>query len=217
MKTRSSSALRERRPGMKRSRTDGGLVCLVRIAFRTARESRQPTDSNRSVVRLCLRSASSQARSLSRPRQPRPKSRHFCRSSSGSRDVRTILDEGVIPQSQFLRGLFSPGSDRLREPNRDLRNRRPFLLLSAGVYGLAILDMHETVSVGGYEHDPLTRPFVKLTPPAYYAGGIALATGVNWMAAKMERSRRWRRIWWLPQACSMAGNLWGYTSTKARE
>jgi hypothetical protein len=135
----------------------------------------------------------------------------------GEPDVRTILDEGVIPQTQFLRGLLSPGSDRLREPNRDLRNRRPFLLLSAGVYGLAILDMHETVSVGGYEHDPLTRPFVKLTPPAYYAGGIALATGVNWMAAKMERSRRWRRIWWLPQACSMAGNLWGYTSTKARE
>ena len=135
----------------------------------------------------------------------------------GGPDIRTILDEGVIPQTQFLRGLLSPGPDRLREPNRDFRNRRPFLLLSAGVYGLAVLDMHETISVGGYEHDPLTRPFVKLKAPAYYAGGIALATGVNWMAAKMERSRRWRRIWWLPQACSMAGNLWGYTSTKARE
>ena len=135
----------------------------------------------------------------------------------GRPDMRTIIDERVSSQTQFLRGLLSPDSDRLRQPNGDFRNRRPFLMLSAGVYGLAMLDMHETVSVGGYEHDPLTRPFVKLTAPAYYAGGIALATGVNWMAAKMERSGRWRRIWWLPQACSMAANLWGYTSTKARE
>jgi hypothetical protein len=135
----------------------------------------------------------------------------------GRPDIRTILDERVIHQTQFLRDLSNTDSDRLREPNKQFRNRRPFFILSAGVYGLAMLDMHETVSVGGYEQDPLTRPFVKLPAPAYYAGGIALATGVNWMAAKMERSRRWRRIWWLPQACSMAGNLWGYTSTKARE
>jgi hypothetical protein len=141
----------------------------------------------------------------------------FASVELGRPDIGIILEQGLTPRTEFLRRVSSLDSDRRPEPGRGIRNRRPFLMLSAGVYGLALLDMRETVSVGGYEHDPLTRPFMKLPAPAYYAGGIALATGVNWMASKMEHSRRWRRIWWLPQACSIAGNLWGYATTKARE
>jgi hypothetical protein len=131
--------------------------------------------------------------------------------------IGTILEEGPTPQTQILTqgaSLFSRGP---REASRAIGNRGPFLVLSAGVYGFAMLDMHETVSVGGYEDNPLARPFVKLPRPAYYATGMALATSVNWMASKMKQSKRWRKIWWLPQACSIAANLWGYTSTRAQE
>jgi hypothetical protein len=114
-----------------------------------------------------------------------------------------------------------PGSDRFVERTRPPRNHvglAPFVLLSAGVYGLASLDMHETVATCAcHEHDPLAQPLTRLPTPAYYASGIGLATGLNWLAWKMEHSRRWHRVWWLPQVGAMAGNLWGYASTKTRE
>ena len=116
------------------------------------------------------------------------------------------------------RGLASGGFVGSRESFRNHLKLAPFGLLSMGVYGLASLDMHETVATCAcHEHDPLARPLTKLPTPAYYVSGVALATGVNWIAWKMAHSRRWHRIWWLPQVAAMAGNLWGYTSTKAQE
>jgi hypothetical protein len=106
------------------------------------------------------------------------------------------------------------------QPMPPLRAERArFILMSVAVYGLAFLDMHETASLKPdlIEHDPLARPFTKLPTPAYYACGAAMTTGVNWIAWKMQRSVRWRKIWWLPQTASASGNLWGYTSTRARE
>jgi hypothetical protein len=109
----------------------------------------------------------------------------------------------------------------LIEPRKPIIFRAPrvFILTSAAVYGAAVLDMHETISLrpNFVEHDPLARPFVRLPAPAYYAAGLALATGVNWLSRKMARSSRWHGAWWLPQMCEFGGNLWGYTSTKARE
>lgn len=99
------------------------------------------------------------------------------------------------------------------------RAPRVFILTSAAVYSAALLDMHETISLrpNFVEHDPLARPFVRLPAPAYYAAGLVLATGVNWLSWKMARSSRWHDVWWFPQMCAFGGNLWGYTSTKARE
>jgi hypothetical protein len=98
-------------------------------------------------------------------------------------------------------------------------NRKAFVAMSAAVYGFAFLDMHETMSLepGLIEHDPLARPFTKLPPPAYYVTGAALATGVNFIAWKLGRSRRWHKFWWIPQAASAYGNVYGYGTTKARE
>jgi hypothetical protein len=106
-----------------------------------------------------------------------------------------------------------------REPRKPLINARfsPYLILSAGVYSAAWLDMTETQSSmpNFTEADPLARPFLLLPKPLYYASGTMLGTAVNWLGWKMQRSERWHRIWWLPQAVSIAVNLsaYGYTRT----
>ena len=102
-----------------------------------------------------------------------------------------------------------------------------WLSLSAATYTAAALDMHATadaeewfkkhphVYLGPTETDPLARPFVRLPRPAYYACGFALATGVNWLGYRMSRSRRWRKVWWLPQSISIGANGWGYTTRRS--
>jgi hypothetical protein len=91
-----------------------------------------------------------------------------------------------------------------------------FVLLSASVYGAALADMHQTLEVRNsywwYETDPLARPFARLPGPAYYASGLAMATGVNWLSWKMAHSRRWRKLSPLPQLLSISGNLYGFHS-----
>lgn len=95
---------------------------------------------------------------------------------------------------------------------------KKFILLSAGVYTAAILDMHQTLAVRSspwwYETDPLAKPFVRLPAPAYYATGLALATGVNWLSWKMSRSRRWHKLAPIPQVLSITGNLYGYHTNR---
>lgn len=103
-------------------------------------------------------------------------------------------------------------------PIRD-RSPRKFALVATAVYSAAFLDMQESISLrpGFNEHDPIARPFTHLPAPGYYAAGAVLATGVNWVAWKMARSDRLHRLWWVPQLCSIAGNMSGYTYTKTHE
>jgi|HubBroStandDraft_6_1064221.scaffolds.fasta_scaffold118649_1 hypothetical protein len=98
-------------------------------------------------------------------------------------------------------------------------NRKKFIAMSLAVYGLAFLDMHETMSLepGLVEHDPLARPFTKLPQPAFYLTGAAMSTGVNFVAWKLGRSPKWHKMWWVPQAACAYGNIYGYGTTKARE
>jgi hypothetical protein len=107
---------------------------------------------------------------------------------------------------------------KMRRPLED-RSARRFLLLSVGVYTAAAMDMQESASLRPWFHedDPLARPLVKLPVPAYYATGLAFATGMNWLGWRMARSEKWQRVWWLPQVCSIAGNLIGYGHTKTHE
>ncbi|MGA7914936.1 MAG: hypothetical protein WCA00_06850 [Candidatus Acidiferrales bacterium] len=98
-------------------------------------------------------------------------------------------------------------------------HKRLFFVLSAGVYTAAGLDMEQTgASLPHFrEYDPLARPLVGLPTSAYYVAGALFATGVNWLGWKMARSPRWHKIWWVPQATSIAGNLAGYSYTRAHE
>jgi hypothetical protein len=102
---------------------------------------------------------------------------------------------------------------------RKEHSARVFVLVSAAVYAAALLDMHETVSKRPlfHEYNPLAKPFARLPTPAYYASGVALATGVNFLGWKMARSKRWHQIWWVPQAATIAGNLEGFAYTRSRE
>jgi hypothetical protein len=78
--------------------------------------------------------------------------------------------------------------------------------------------MHQTLAVRNlswwYETDPLARPFVHLPAPAYYATGLALATGINWLSWRMAHSRRWYKLAPIPQLLTIGGNLYGYHSNR---
>jgi hypothetical protein len=127
-----------------------------------------------------------------------------------------------LPEQPVARQTTAPSAtwkiSKLQNSPARRPNRAAFILMSAAVYGAATLDMHETMSLRPnlIEHDPLARPFTRLAPPEYYACGYALTTAVNLIAWRMMRSARWHDAWWLPQATSIAGNDWGYTSTLGR-
>ena len=107
---------------------------------------------------------------------------------------------------------------KMKQPVEN-RSVRRFFLLSGGVYAAAVMDMQESASLRPHfrEDDPLAKPFAKLPLPAYYASGLAFATGLNWLGWRMAHSEKLQRVWWLPQVCSITGNLIGYWHTKTHE
>jgi hypothetical protein len=95
-------------------------------------------------------------------------------------------------------------------------SRTRFALLSASVYVAAFADMHQTLQERKCscwrEADPLARPFIQLPAPAYYATGLVMATGLNWLGWKMAHSRRWHKPAPIPQLLAVGGNLNGFRS-----
>jgi hypothetical protein len=95
-------------------------------------------------------------------------------------------------------------------------HKTQFLILSAAVYGASLADMHQTLQERKYswwyETNPVARPLVRLPSPAYYAAGLAMATGLNWISWKMGHSRKWHRLAAIPQLIAIGGNTYGYKS-----
>jgi hypothetical protein len=127
------------------------------------------------------------------------------------------LVQHAIHDPQISSSADAEASPRLKPRKAIIRARiSPYFILSAGIYAAAWLDMTETQSSmpNFKEEDALVRPFLLLPKPLYYASGTMLGTGVNWLGLKMQRSERWHKIWWLPQAVSIAANLSGYGYTR---
>jgi len=105
-----------------------------------------------------------------------------------------------------------------KEGSRVRFHKKQFFALSAAVYAASAADMHETIQNRNYswwyEKDPLAKPLVRLPAPAYYAAGLTLATGVNWVSWKMGHSRRWHKLAAIPQLLSIAGNTYGFKSNQ---
>ena len=132
--------------------------------------------------------------------------------------VHTNFTPGIVAPATTIQPIKPFPPLKMKRPRED-RSTRRFFLLSLGVYTAAAMDMQESASLRPHFHedDPLAKPFAKLPLPAYYATGIVFATGVNWLGWRLARSERWHRVWWLPQVCSIAGNVAGYAHTKTHE
>jgi hypothetical protein len=121
-----------------------------------------------------------------------------------------------------VRKKHSNSNNRGESTIRQMLADRSFVALSAGVYAGTILDMYSTektkqwysfsdpptkLSAHFSDSDPLARPFVNLSAPAYYASGLVFATGLNLVAWKLKHSSRFHKVWWVPQTITVSVNV----------
>jgi hypothetical protein len=114
--------------------------------------------------------------------------------------------------------------NRGKETVRQMLSDRTFLALTSVVYAGTMFDIQTTISMkkwysfsdpptklpGGHfsDSDPLARPIVNLPNPAYYATGLAFATGLNLVAWKLKHSYHFCKVWWLPQIVAPGINFY---------
>lgn len=149
---------------------------------------------------------------------------------SQAQELKPPANIDTVTEAKLIKAPEPPSVtlERPTSPSPKPMGQRPapklFLLTSAGVYSAALLDMRNTRNAMNlcssqpsqyvcHENNPLARPFVGLPAPAYYATGLALATGINWLSWKMARSEKFRRTWFLPQIAAMTANGLGYASS----
>jgi hypothetical protein len=174
------------------------------------------------LVRVCMIVLLAASASCAQNSTPDAKLPGWCSVSVGQARIEWESDPPIVNSKPCNLRLFSNAV-----PAKPMKAPRASFWLAAGaVYGAAFTDMYQTRSAvdqcarsvlyckyGFHERDPLARPFVQTSAPVYYASGFAVATGVNWLAWKMSRSRRWHRVWWLPQLISVSANTWGIASS----
>jgi hypothetical protein len=159
--------------------------------------------------------------------QTEPSSQSNLPDNPASKSLGLDKNESKSPARESLQVVPPTNSDG--KPRKFTTTTKLWVASSLAVYTAAALDMRATEETVqrinrlhkqypgfpedySFESNPFARPLLKLPAPAYYACGVALATGVNWVGLRMSRSKRFRRAWWLPQTLSVAGNTHGYLS-----
>ena len=98
----------------------------------------------------------------------------------------------------------------------EVSKARVALTLANG--GLAFADVGYTRAnwgPGAREYDPLARPIIEHGGVCYALAG-AETVGLAWLGGRMRRSRRWYRVWWMPQAVGIAGHAYALSRTMER-
>jgi hypothetical protein len=79
------------------------------------------------------------------------------------------------------------------------------------------ISTRRAVQIGAVETNPITRALMGGYRPTWgrmAPVGLVLIEGSATWGAQMRRSKGWtRRVWWIPQAVSIAGNLAGVELT----
>jgi hypothetical protein len=163
--------------------------------------------SIRTMAFFAVLSAAPAALAQTEPPESKPK------ASAILLDLNPSESSSAAPMRPIESAPIKPGRIFLSQASK-----KRFVLLSAAVYGAALADMHQTLEVRNnswwYETDPLARPFARLPAPAYYATGLAMATGVNWLSWKMAHSRRWHKLAPIPQLLAITGNLYAFRTNR---
>lgn len=98
-------------------------------------------------------------------------------------------------------------------PDKPKPNHRPEILavIQAGVLIADGVTTRQNVTHGQVEIDPVARLFIG-SRPGYgrmVPIGVIEEVGCYYLARRMERSQRFHKIYWLPQAVAIAGHGFG--------
>ena len=94
-------------------------------------------------------------------------------------------------------------------PDQPKPNRRAFITLAVLGQIAAGADVQSTISLNttaGSEMDPLAKPIVALGRPGYVAASVALVGGLSYFGWRLGTSRRFHRVWWVPQVAQITAN-----------
>lgn len=94
---------------------------------------------------------------------------------------------------------------------------KAFAALSSASFAMAAADASRTqwVRTHGdvfHENNPVMRPFTR-NAAANYAASLGGATFNCWLSWRLKQSKRWHKVWWLPQAVIIGANTWGIVTT----
>lgn len=123
---------------------------------------------------------------------------------------------GMLSSLIFLVLCFAGSSSAQIAPSY----RRAYVALAAAGVASAALDVRETISFrreygpAFRELDPLASRVVALPTPGYAIVSAMELAAMEFVGYRLSRSRRFRRVWWIPQAAQIAANSYGFAATR---
>ena len=110
--------------------------------------------------------------------------------------------------------LSAPAVAQIKLPVKPKPSIRLWCVLTAMSLTAAAADIHYSLAsrrTGGFETDPIVKPFDALPAPAYRALGLSAVAALDLGCLKLKQSPHvWvRRFWWVPEVIQIWGNSRG--------